>query len=71
MFVMNNRRMRDEKIAQLKAGRTAYAETEELIRLIKRDIEKEHLHVHYDPGNGGCWFIPLTSEKEDLIQKEI
>lgn len=61
---MNNRRIRDEKISQLKAGRTAYVETEELIRLMKRGIEKEHLHVHFDSTNGGCWFIPLTADKD-------
>lgn len=61
MFVINNRRMRDEKISQLKAGQTAYAETDELIRLIKRSIEKEHLHVHLDTTSGGCWFMPLST----------
>lgn len=63
MFVLNNIRMRDEKISQLRAGRTAYAETTELIRLMKRSIEKEQLHVHLDATNGGCWFIPLTADK--------
>lgn len=62
MLIMNDRRMRDEKIAQLKEGQTAFAETNELIRLIKRDIEKEHLHVHYDSTNKGCWFIPMTGK---------
>ncbi|MFD1038113.1 hypothetical protein ACFQ3N_06775 [Virgibacillus byunsanensis] len=58
-----NRRIRDEKIALLKNGRTAYAESHELIRLIKRDIEKEHLTVHFDCSTTGCWFIPLSDKK--------
>ncbi|PAV30389.1 hypothetical protein CIL05_07920 [Virgibacillus profundi] len=63
MLIMNHRRMRDEKMAQLKEGRTAYAETHELIRLIKRDIEREHLHVYFDDTKTGCWFIPMSDKK--------
>ena len=59
---MNNRRMRDEKIAQLKKGTTVFAETNELIRLIKRDIEKEHMNVYYDNTAKGCWFIPMSDK---------
>lgn len=63
MLIMHQRRIRDEKIRQLKGGRTAYAESNELIRLIKRDITKENLHVLCDQTNFGCWFIPVQEEK--------
>jgi hypothetical protein len=63
MFVMHNRRIRDELISQLKAGRTAYVETEELIRLMKRSIERELIHVHLDLTSKGCWFIPLSADE--------
>lgn len=62
MFVMNERSIRDEKIAQLKQGRTAYAESNELIRLMKRRIEQENLQVHYDITNNGCWITPLEGQ---------
>jgi len=62
MTVLDRREMRDEKIKQLKEGRTVYAESPEFIRLIKRGIEKENLQVKYEQTDGGCWFIP--SEKE-------
>ncbi|WP_240452313.1 hypothetical protein [Virgibacillus sp. YIM 98842] len=62
--MLNKRRIRDEKIRQLKAGRNAYAESHELIRLIKRDIERENLHVHYDTTRTGCWFIPLPNTED-------
>ncbi|WP_188453421.1 hypothetical protein [Virgibacillus oceani] len=62
MLIMNQRRIRDEKINQLKVGQTAYAESDELIRLIKRDIEKNNLHVHCDETAAGCWFIPLQGK---------
>lgn len=58
MWVINHRQQRDEKIAQLKQGTSAYAESKELIRLIKRDIEKEHLDVISEETASGCWFIP-------------
>jgi hypothetical protein len=63
MLIMNERRIRDRKIEQLKKGRTAYAESKELIRLIKRDIEKYGLNVYYDETPSGCWFIPVTKSK--------
>ncbi|MYL58420.1 hypothetical protein GLW20_12960 [Virgibacillus halodenitrificans] len=63
MLIMNERRLRDEKLKQLKQGRTAYAESGELIRLIKREIEKEHLHVYCDDTRTGCWFIPMPDSK--------
>ncbi len=63
MLIMNPRHIRDEKIAQLKEGRTAFAESEELIRLMKRSIDRDNLHVHYDQTNIGCWFIPMPESK--------
>ncbi|MFD1362249.1 hypothetical protein [Lentibacillus salinarum] len=63
MLIINERRLRDDKIAQLKNGYTAYAESAELIRLIRRGIERENLHVHYDQTNAGCWFIPALVRK--------
>jgi len=62
MTVLDRRIMRDEKIKQLKEGRTVYAESPEFIRLIKRGIEKENLAVKYENTNGGCWFIPNENE---------
>lgn len=59
MTVLDRREMRDEKVKQLKAGRTVYAESSEFIRLIKRGISKEKLNVQYEQNNGGCWFIPI------------
>ncbi|TMN21162.1 hypothetical protein [Lentibacillus cibarius] len=63
MLVINRRRLRDVKIAQLKEGKIAYAESAELIRLIKRSIERENLHVYYDETNTGCWFTPIPTTK--------
>lgn len=63
MTVLDRREMRDEKIKQLKEGRTVYAESPEFIRIIKRGIEKENLDVNYEETGGGCWFIPNDKKK--------
>lgn len=56
MTVLDRRLMRDEKINQLKRGRAVYAESSELIRLIKRGIERNGLDVHLEYTDAGCWF---------------
>lgn len=65
MTVLDRREMRDEKIRHLKTGRTVYAESAELIRLIKRGIEKENLQVKFEQTEGGCWFIPNDEKEKD------
>lgn len=56
--ILSERKICNNKIAQLKAGYCVYAESSELIRLIKRAIKKENLSVQLDNSNGGCWFTP-------------
>lgn len=68
MTVLDRRKMRDEKIKQLKAGRTVYAESPEFIRIIKRGIEKEHLQVKLEETSAGCWFIPTEDEEDNTIE---
>lgn len=62
MLIMNQRQIRDEKIAQLQEGKIAYAESYELIRIMKRAIERKNLNVHYDETKSGCWFTPLSEK---------
>jgi len=56
--------LRKEKLNLLKNGFSAYAESSELIRLIKRDIIRNSLYVFYDETPTGCWFIPLPTEEQ-------
>lgn len=57
-----DRIIREQKINLLRNGFSAYAESAELIRLIKRDIFRYALNVFYDETSSGCWFIPLQQE---------
>jgi len=66
MRVIHQRRMRDKKIEELKCGYSAYAESSELIRLIKRRITEEQLSVQWEETNTGCWFIPLTGQNQQI-----
>ncbi|MFG6116611.1 hypothetical protein ACGTN9_15775 [Halobacillus sp. MO56] len=63
MLIMDRHRLVEEKIAQLMNGYTAYAETDELIRLMKRDVARRQLNVFFDRTDTGCWFIPVDPVK--------
>ncbi|MFC0522342.1 hypothetical protein ACFFGV_01900 [Pontibacillus salicampi] len=58
MLYMNRRRLLEDKIERLLNGQTAYAESQELIRLLKRELDKRNITVLMDQTDSGCWFIP-------------
>ncbi|MET3682636.1 hypothetical protein ABID56_000717 [Alkalibacillus flavidus] len=58
MFVQYKQRIANEKINRLKDGYSAYAESEELIRLMKRRIQANNLTIYEDHTDIGSWFIP-------------
>ncbi|GAA0456227.1 hypothetical protein [Alkalibacillus silvisoli] len=58
MFVVCKTRVANEKVDRLLNGYSAYAETEELIRLVKRRIYSNNLDIYEDQTDIGCWFIP-------------
>ena len=63
MMIIDRTRLRDEKILKLMQGESAYAESEELIRLIKKDIEELHLNVFCEETKSRCWFTPIGYRK--------
>ncbi|MBM7572877.1 hypothetical protein [Aquibacillus albus] len=58
MFVLSRSQMVKNKIEMLNQGYSAYEESDELIRMLKREISNQQLSVICDYGNSGCWFIP-------------
>ncbi|QDP40851.1 hypothetical protein [Radiobacillus deserti] len=58
MFIIHTRRLVDEQMDRLANGYSAYAETNELTRLMQREINKRNLPVILDQTESGCWFIP-------------
>ena len=63
-MVIPRKSLLNQKIAQLKNGENAFAESEELIRLLERDIAKENLNVVFDKTPAGCWIIPQQDAPE-------
>ncbi|KGX93369.1 hypothetical protein N781_09950 [Pontibacillus halophilus JSM 076056 = DSM 19796] len=64
MLYMNPSTMVHDKIERLLKGQTAYAESKELIRLLKREVEKRGISVYIDDTNNGCWFIPKEKKAQ-------
>lgn len=58
MLVFNKKRIVEEKIQRLQDGYSAFAETQEVARLIKQEISSLNMTVHEDETEFGCWFIP-------------
>ncbi|WP_272479909.1 hypothetical protein [Aquibacillus koreensis] len=47
-----------EKLDRLTNGYNAYAESDEIIQMMKREISKLDFTVVCDESEHGCWFIP-------------
>ncbi|MRG87692.1 hypothetical protein [Salinibacillus xinjiangensis] len=58
MLVLSRKMLVEEKTKQLLNGYSAFAENEDLIRLLKRNISRHELDVFLDHTELGCWFIP-------------
>ncbi|MBO8156469.1 MAG: hypothetical protein H0Z32_08425 [Bacillaceae bacterium] len=66
-MIIDRHKQLEEKMGQLQNGYTAYAETEELIRLLKRRLQKQDMNVLMDHTDNGVWFIPI---KEGEMEQE-
>lgn len=62
MWVIDRHKQLENKMNQLRNGYTAYAETEELIRLLKRRLKKQNMNVLMDQTENGVWFIQLKKK---------
>ncbi|WP_449537235.1 hypothetical protein [Ferdinandcohnia sp. Marseille-Q9671] len=55
---INRRTMLNEKMARIKNGYSAYAESSEVVNAIKKEIQALNLNVHEEVTEVGSWFIP-------------
>ncbi|WP_243386064.1 hypothetical protein [Bacillus kexueae] len=65
MFVIDHRQMAKDKVERIRNGVSAFAESADLVQLIKKEIEVQNLRVHEDVTEFGSWFIPVQPELED------
>lgn len=57
-MIINRRHIAHGKVDEIADGQTAFADSKEVARLMKREIKKRNLHVHIDDTAIGSWFIP-------------
>lgn len=62
MLILNRRKIIEEKVNQLKNGYTAFAESQEVIRLLTRAVNKHGIAVYLDHTDSGCWFVPQKNK---------
>jgi hypothetical protein len=58
MDIFNSKKIAQEKLEYIKNGFSAYVESAELAKLIKKEIQLLNLDVYEDTTDIGIWFIP-------------
>ncbi|MEH7226445.1 hypothetical protein V7112_21745 [Bacillus sp. JJ1566] len=59
---INRRKLLNEKMARIKNGFSAYAESPDVINAIKKEIQALNLNVLEEVTEVGSWFIPVKVE---------
>ncbi len=60
-MIINRKEIARAKVRKIKNGLSAFAETQEVIDLVKKELEKENIPVHIDQTAQGSWFIPAKN----------
>jgi hypothetical protein len=58
LYILNPKKLAQEKVEHIKKGFSAYVESPELADLIKKEIQTLNLDVFEDATDIGFWFIP-------------
>ncbi|WP_405102512.1 hypothetical protein [Oceanobacillus sp. FSL H7-0719] len=61
-MIISDRELCNQKIASLKNGHNAFAESEKLIHRIEKAVAEENLEVFFERTPAGCWIIPIKAE---------
>ncbi|ARK31709.1 hypothetical protein [Halalkalibacter krulwichiae] len=59
-MVINRKEMALKKVEKIKNGLSAFAESEEVIEFVRKELRKDGVEVHEDITEIGCWFIPAN-----------
>ncbi|MEK4565895.1 hypothetical protein ACI2JA_12075 [Alkalihalobacillus sp. NPDC078783] len=63
-MVINRKDMARKKLAKLKAGQSAFAETNEVADLLRKLAKEDGVAFQEDHTDLGAWFIPETEKSE-------
>ncbi|WP_243291250.1 hypothetical protein [Bacillus sp. FJAT-47783] len=64
MLIINHKQMAKEKVERIRNGVSAFAESADLVNLIKKELEEQNLQVYEDVTEFGSWFIPVREEQQ-------
>ncbi|WP_018921721.1 hypothetical protein [Salsuginibacillus kocurii] len=62
-MVMNRKELALHKVEKIKTGYSAFAESQEVTDMIRKELQKMDIDVYEDKTALGSWFIP--SNKKD------
>lgn len=62
-MIINRKEMALQKVEKIRSGYSAFAETKELIDLIKKELLKENIEVKEEITEIGTWFIPVQKRE--------
>ncbi|ATH92766.1 hypothetical protein ACH95_02930 [Bacillus glycinifermentans] len=58
MYIYSYHQLARDKVNRIKLGYSAYAETDILASLIKKELKAQNIRVFEDVTDFGSWFIP-------------
>ncbi|KKB74916.1 MULTISPECIES: hypothetical protein [Bacillus] len=58
MYIYSYHQLARDKVNRIKLGYSAYAETDILASLIKKELKAQNISVYEDVTDFGSWFIP-------------
>ncbi|HET7627792.1 MAG TPA: hypothetical protein VFK44_05320 [Bacillales bacterium] len=61
-MIMNPKDIVKAKVRRIQDGYSAFAESDEMVRLIKKEISRANVDVLIDETNIGSWFIPKQQQ---------
>ncbi|MBA4601588.1 hypothetical protein [Thermoactinomyces mirandus] len=62
-MIISPKKIAQAKVKKLKDGYSAFAETEKVAALIRKQLKKLDIYVIVDKTDHGYWFIPHNSGK--------
>lgn len=62
-MIIRERTLCNLKMESLKNGHNAFAESENLIHLIEKEVARENLDVLFERTPSGCWITPINGNE--------